>query len=73
MSKTEKDVKGMVKTPDQTISERLEKLNEIIPTLPDRRPTYAGNLTMKQHIIMLRNDIQNNPMKYTVMGDEHAD
>lgn len=46
------------------IRDWLNHIDETISNLPDGSPKRKGNKTMKQHLIMLRNDLQGNPLKY---------
>ena len=50
--------------PDIVVQERVNSLNEVIKKLPDRQPTNPENLTMKQYLIKIRDEIQTDTQKY---------
>ena len=50
--------------PDIVVQERINELNEVIKKLPDRQPTNPENLTMKQYLIKIRDEIQTDTQKY---------
>jgi len=50
--------------PDEIVQEKINELNEVIKKLPDRQPTNPENLTMKQYLIKIRDEIQTDTQKY---------
>ncbi len=51
-------------SPVRYSNEKITKLDNWIKILPDREPTKAGNLTMKQYLSGLKKNIEENPGEY---------
>jgi len=50
--------------PSNYIQTRLKKLDEDVDRMPVRKAKYPGNITMREHLINIRNDMQTEPTKY---------
>jgi len=52
------------KNPGKYIQDKLNKLEEDIAKLPDRKPKHKNNITMKEHLQNIKKDVVLNPDKY---------
>jgi len=49
---------------DTFISDKLSRLDKLIGRKKDFKPKNPNNITMKQHLINLRSEINNNPIDF---------
>lgn len=51
--------------PNQYAQDKIKRLDEVIPKLPDRK-AKEGRITMKQHLQNIKAEIEKNPAEYVV-------
>ncbi|MDD4924777.1 MAG: hypothetical protein PHF74_08145 [Dehalococcoidales bacterium] len=56
--------------PVKYANDRIAELAAWLPKLPDRNPTKAGNITMKQYLSQLKAEVEKNPAGYVTKEQE---
>ena len=64
VGKIEARLLEIAENPSKLAQEKVQRLDKVLKSLPDRQPTKPGRVTMKQHLQSVKAEIEKEPAKY---------
>ena len=66
IAKVEQEITRIDADPVKYADDRIASLDVVIPTLPVRKPTKKGNVTMRDHLVALRAAVAQDKEQYAL-------